>query len=369
VIMEEKRKRRVKNKYNKLIHKDYLYYFIFIRQLENMTKRIAIYNSLPCHYEMFGYIIYYCYVNKFTIEIFTERFLDIGWFKFYTRVFENENFNIIYRDCIEFENNEKRNNFDLIFLTTDDDEGLKYEWMNKKVVCINHYYNCRRIDYFHCIGVRPFIKNQIKWGLPCFPVFDKSNKQFDPEVIHVCIIGGGNLDSNLYNINVINRLKSNKKIMIHVITRFATQKMVDILKKKNDKIDIRLYQLLNTENMFSLLVSSNYMLTDATMNNDHNIGYSMTGSVPLAFSSLSRLIISSHNNKLYNFSSALEFDLKSNEDIILDDIKDETYDLIIQERIKLIKMFHDNVNEIISINETMNDDEVYNYLLKTRPIL
>uniref|UniRef100_A0A6C0BXA0 Uncharacterized protein n=1 Tax=viral metagenome TaxID=1070528 RepID=A0A6C0BXA0_9ZZZZ len=373
--MEEKRKRRVKNKYNKyntynkLIHKDYLYYFIFIRQLENMTKRIAIYNSLPCHYEMFGYIIFYCFIKKYTLEIFTERFLDIGWFKFYTRVFENENFNIIYRDCIEFENNEKRNNFDLIFLTTDDDEGLKYEWMNKKVVCINHYYNCRRIDYFHCIGVRPFIKNQIKWGLPCIPLLYKSNKIIDPDVMNVCMIGGGNLDSNLYNINLINRLKSNKKIIIHVITRFATHKMISILKRKNDNIDIRLYQLLNTENMFSLLQSSNYILTDATMNNDHNIGYSMTGSVPLAFSSLSRLIISSHNNKLYNFSSALEFDLKSNEDIILDDIKNETYDLISQQRNELIKMFHDNVDEIISINETMNDDEVYNYLLKTRPIL
>lgn len=241
--------------------------------------------------------------------------------------------------------------------------------MNKKVVCINHYYNCRRIDYFHCIGVRPFIKNQIKWGLPCIPLLYKSNKIIDPDVMNVCMIGGGNLDSNLYNINLINRLKSNKKIIIHVITRFATHKMISILKRKNDNIDIRLYQLLNTENMFSLLQSSNYILTDATMNNDHNIGYSMTGSVPLAFSSLSRLIISSHNNKLYNFSSALEFDLKSNEDIILDDIKNETYDLISQQRNELIKMFHDNVDEIISINETMNDDEVYNYLLKTRPIL
>ena len=187
--------------------------------------------------------------------------------------------------------------------------------------------------------------------------------------MNVCMIGGGNLDSNLYNINLINRLKSNKKIIIHVITRFATHKMISILKRKNDNIDIRLYQLLNTENMFSLLQSSNYILTDATINNDHNIGYSMTGSVPLAFSSLSRLIISSHNNKLYNFSSALEFDLKSNEDIILDDIKDETYDLISRQRNELIKMFHDNVDEIISINETINDDELYSHLCQNKNIL
>lgn len=334
-----------------------------------MTKRIAIYNSLPCHYEMFGYIIFYCFIKKYTLEIFTERFLDMTWFSFYSKLFENENYNITYRACIEFENNEKRNNFDLIFLTTDDDEALKFEWMNKKIVCINHYYNCRRIDHYHCIGVRPFIKNKIKWGLPCFPVLNKSNKIVHPDVMNVCIIGGGNLDSNLYNINLINRLKSNKKIIIHVITRFATHKMIDILRRKNDNIDIRLYQFLNTENMFSLLVSSNYMFIDVTTNQDHNIGYSMSGSTPLAFSSLSRLIISSHNNKLYNFSSALEFDLESNKDIILDDIKDETYELITQERYELIEMFHNNVDEIISINETMNDDDLSHYLLKNQNIL
>jgi hypothetical protein len=332
-----------------------------------MTKKIAIYNSFPCHYEMFGYIIFYCYVNKFTLEIFTENFLDMKWFLFYNKLFEN--YNIIYHSCIKFENNDERKSFDLIFLTTDDDPNFKSEWMNRRVVCINHYYKCRRIDHYHCIGVRPFIKTQIKWGLPCIPVFCKSNKNFNPEFINVCIIGGGNLDSNLYNINVINRLKSNKKIMIHVITRFATQKMVDILSKKNENIEIRLYQTFDTENMFSLLTTINYLLIDVTINQDHNIGYSMSGSTPIAFSSLSRLIISSDNNKMYKFSSALEFDLKTNEDIFLDDIKEETMDLIINERSELIKMFHNNVDEIITNNETMNDDELYNHLLVNKSIL
>ena len=310
-----------------------------------MTKRIALYNSLPCHYEMFGYIIFYCFVNNFTLEIFTEKFLNMSWLLFYKKIYRNYEFT--YKYYSEFENQETRSSFDLIFLTTDDDSGFKYEWMNNKVICINHYYICRRIDYYHCIGVRPFKKNKIKWGLPCFPVFDKSNKQFDPEFIHVCIIGGGNLETNLYNINVINRLKSNKKIMIHVMTRFVNDKMVEILKKKNDNIDIQLYQNMNTEGMFSLLVSSNYMLTDTTMNNDHMAGYSMTGSVPLAFSTLSRLIISSHNNKMYQFYSALEFDAISKDDIYLDDNSYNMLDLMVSERTQLINMFHQNVNEIL----------------------
>ena len=310
-----------------------------------MTKRIAIYNSLPCHYEMFGYIIFYCFLNKFTIEIFTEKFLNMEWLLFYKKIFQT--YEITYRKYSEFENLETRNTFDLIFVTTDDDPGFKYEWMNNKVISINHYYICRRIDYFHCIGVRPFKKNQIKWGMPCFPVFDKSNKQFDPEIINICIIGGGNLDTNLYNIKVINRLKSNKKIMIHAVTRFVTHKMIEILKRKNDNIDIQLYQHLNTESVFSLLVSSNYVLTDVTMNNDHMAGYSMTGSVPLAFSTLSRLIISTRNNKMYNFKSALEFDLVSDDEIFLDENSSDMLDLIVHERAQLIHMFHQNVNEIL----------------------
>lgn len=332
-----------------------------------MTKRIAIYNGIACHYEMFGYIIYYCFKNNFTIEIFTKKKNNMDWLLFYTKIFQNHN--ITYKNCDEFENSETRNTFDLIFLTTDDDGVFKYEWMNKKVICIDHYYICRRIDYFHCIGVRPFKENQIKWALPCFPLFQKSNKCFDPQVIHVCIIGGGNFDANLYNINVINRLKSSKKIMIYVITRFATQKMVDILEKKNDNINITLYQFMDTGNMFSLLQSSNYILTDATINNDHISGYSMTGSIPLSFSSLSRLIISSGNNKMYKFNSALEFDLNTNEDIILDDIKEEMIDLMIQERGALIEMFHNHVNEIIRINEIMNHDDLYVYFLKNRSVL
>jgi hypothetical protein len=320
-----------------------------------MNKKIAIYNSLPCHYEMFGYIIFYCFLKKYTIHVFTETLFDMGWFTFYEKIFKN--YNICFRNYREFNSTNVREEFDLIFLTTDDDDGFKYEWMTQKVVCINHYYICRRIDYFHCIAVRPFNKNAIKWGLPSFPIFDRSNKFFDSNNINICIVGGGNLDTNLYNTNIINRLKLNnenreKKIIVHVITRFATQKMIDNFQNKitNLNVLVKLYEHLNTENMLGVLMSSSYMLTDVTLNTDHFTGYSMSGSIPLAFSSLTRLILSKKNNKLYKFSSALEFTPNSNNDIILDSINDDIMDQIIYERSELIKMFHDNVDKIINQN-------------------
>uniref|UniRef100_A0A6C0DEM4 Uncharacterized protein n=1 Tax=viral metagenome TaxID=1070528 RepID=A0A6C0DEM4_9ZZZZ len=317
-----------------------------------MTKKVAIYNGLPCHYEMFGYIIYFCLVKNYTLEIFTEKIFDTGWLQFYTNIFQSY-INFKYRAYDDFENEDVRNNFDIIFLTTDDDCRFKYNWMNQKVICINHYYKCRRIDYFDCLGVRPFIENKIKWGLPCFPVFDNHIKIINNDVMNVCIVGGGNLETNLYNTSVINRLKSKKKIVLHIITRFVTKNMfTDMnIQSANESIEIRLYQRINTDNMFQVLRSVNYMLTDVTINNDHNTGYSMSGSIPLAFSSLSRIIISSQNNKLYKFSSALEFDLTTNDDIFLHDNTDETTDLIVNERDTLVKMFHDNVDEIIDKNK------------------
>lgn len=317
-----------------------------------MTKKVAIYNGLPCHYEMFGYIIYYCFVKNYTLEIFTEKIFDTGWLEFYTNIFKDY-ITFTYRAYDDFENEDVRNKFDIVFLTTDDDFRFKYNWMNIKVICINHYYKCRRIDYFDCLGVRPFIENPINWGLPCFPVFDKPIKIIDNDVMNVCIVGGGNLETNLYNTSVINRLKSKKKIVLHIITRFVTKNMFNDMniQSTNESIEIRLYQRINTDNMFKVLRSVNYMLTDVTVNNDHNTGYSMSGSIPLAFSSLSRIILSSQNNKLYKFSSALEFDLTTNDDIFLDDNTDETTDLIVSERETLVKMFHDNVDKIIDKNE------------------
>lgn len=317
-----------------------------------MTKKVGIYNGLPCHYEMFGYIIYYCFIKKYTLEIFTGRIFDMGWLEYYTQLFKNY-ITITYRSYEDFQNKETRNNLDVIFLTTDDDITFEYEWMNKKVICINHYYKCRRIDHFDCLGVRPFIENTIKWGLPCYPVFEKKLKIIDNDVINVCIVGGGHLNINLYNTSVINRLKSHKKIILHIITRFVTPNMFNDMniQNKNGNFEIRLYQRINTDDMFVVLRTINYMITDGTVNTDHNTGYSMSGSIPIAFSSLCRIIITSENNKLYKFSSALEFDLMSNDDIFLNDTTDESINMIENERETLVKMFHDNVDEIINKNE------------------
>jgi hypothetical protein len=310
-----------------------------------MSKKIAIFNSFPFHYEMFGYIIYYCYLNKYNLTIYTEGAFHMGWFLFYQKLFTTYAINLIHYK--NFEDGLKTNNYDLIFLTTDDDPYFDVRWMNDKVVCINHYYVCRRIDWFHRIATRPFCKNSISWAIPCIPVFNSINKlsNLSNDFMNVAIVGAGN-SNNPYNISTINKLTSNKKIILHIITRNIRCDLSGI----NENIKIYKHESPSAEHIFSILLKCNYILTDInTRLMDHQEGISMSGSVPIAFSSLSKLIISKKNNMFYKFVSVKEYDLDKNENIFLEDTTEEMFKLVEQERNYLISMFHNNVNSIINI--------------------
>lgn len=313
-----------------------------------MSKKIAIFNSFPFHYEMFGYIIYYCYLNKYALTIYTEDKNDMGWFTFYNKLFDGVNkCDMIWKHYTNFEEGLQDNNYDVIFLTTDDDPNFEVRWMTEKVICINHYYVCRRVDYFHCIGTRPFINSSVKWGIPCIPVFDFYNKitKLDNEFMHVAIVGAG-YSNNPYNISTINKLTSNKKIILHIITRNIRCDLSGI----NENIKIYKHESSSTEHIFSILLKCNYILTDInTRLMDHQEGISMSGSIPIAFSSLSKLIISKKNNSYYKFASVKEYDLDKNENIFLEDTTEEMLKLVEQERNYLISMFHNNVNNIINM--------------------
>ena len=314
------------------------------------SKNIAVFNSLPCHYEMFGYIIYYCYLNNYKLTIYTEGTFHMGWFSFYQKLFGSYVINLIHYKY--FEDGLKNNNYDLIFLTTDDDPMFDVRWMNNKVVCINHYYVCRRIDWFHCIATRPFCKNSINWSIPCIPVYSSMYKlsNISNEFIHVAIVGTGYLE-NPYNINLINRLTSDKKIILHIITRRVYCDISGI----DRNIEVNKHESIDTENIFLILLKCNYILTDTHYKiKDHQEGYSMSGSIPIAFSSLSKLIISKQNNIYYKFDSVKEFDFYSDDKIILEDTNEKTIQLVEQERVKLVSMFHNHVNSIISVISNSN---------------
>jgi len=318
-----------------------------------MSKNIAIFNSFPFHYEMFGYIIFYCYANKYNLTIYTEDNYDMGWFDFYKQLFGNKSYQFNFIHYTNFGEDIKKSEYDLIFLTTDDDPNFEVRWMTDKVICINHFYICRRIDYFHCMGTRPFAEKLINWAIPCIPVFNSYDKisNIDDKFMHVAVIGGGIKNNNSYDISIINRLTSDKKIVLHIVSRLINCDLNNI----NSNIEIKKYENVTTQEMYFLLLKCNYVLSDVdNIMNTHRSGHSMSGSVPIAFSTLTKLIISSQNNMFYRFVSVKEYHLNNNENIFLEDTTEEMFKLVQRERNCLIDMFHNNVNNIISINDIVD---------------
>jgi hypothetical protein len=321
------------------------------------TKNIAIFNSFCFHYEMFGYILQYCKDNKFNLTIFTNFDNDLGWFDFYDSIFQKQGYE--YKHFNKFQ--EIKEQFDLIFVTTDDDPQFKEEWLinetiNKKFICIDHTSMIRKSKFKNRLGTRPFAKNYRDWTIPCFPVennktSNNNNNNNNNNNIIISIIGG----NNDYNYDVIKRLYSNKQIVLYVIGRNANIFSLDTISDNN--INCKKHINLTTDKLFELLKQSDYLLTDATTNIDHISGISMSGSISLAFSSLTPLIISKQNNAIYKFKNVIEFDLESTDKINIDNYVID-HNALLSERTSLISMLSTYINEQIIENIDL-DDTVY----------
>jgi hypothetical protein len=275
----------------------------------NNTKNIAIFNSFPFHYEMFGYIIDYCKKTSYKLTIFTNFKNNLGWLDFYKIIFNDYIFE--YKNITEY--NYLKDSFDITFVTTDDDYGFKNEWINEKCISIEHTCIIRRPEFKYKIATRPFITNYRDWALPCYKIFNETDKQnmLEPD-INIAIIGG----KNDYNYKLINRLQSVLKINLLIFSRYANS--FDTQQITNNNITSIIYNNTNTIELFNLLKKCDYIFSDSTNNTDHINGISMSGNIPIAFSCLTPLIISKYNNALYNFKNVIEFDLESKDNINID---------------------------------------------------
>lgn len=302
----------------------------------NNNQNISIFNSFSFHYEMFGYIISFCKENNHKLTIFTSEETNLGWLEFYKSLFNDYEFNYKSIDLYEKE----KEMFDITVITTDDDPMFKKEWITSKCIVIDHYCKNRKPEYFNHLGTRPFINNYNDWAIPCYKIVNTiKNKTLDNNIINIAIIGV----NNAYNYDTINRLTSDSLINLHIVSRGYT--LFDSSKITNN-ISSFTYYNLETTLLIEVLKKCDYVLTDTTHNSHHICGLSMSGSIPLAISTLTPLIISSINNKLYKFKNALEFNLDTNDKIILKKgIID--YNLLIEERdqhINNLKKYIDKKN-------------------------
>jgi hypothetical protein len=309
--------------------------------------KFAILNGLYMHYEMFGYIIHFCKCYEHTLTIFSTS-ESHGWNIFYKQLFSETEWKSY--ELFKYEHN----NYDYIFLTTDDDFTFADIIHTKKnVFCIDHYYQNRRpqIQLEYHLATRPFSIEYRKWALPCYPIIktveDKmyaiKDKQLLSNDIHIVIIGGGD-----YIMSSINRISSSYNIILHVISRDEPIIFFDF----NKNFTVFTHSNISTIQMMNILTYSSYILCDITRHKQHIDGLSMSGSIPISFSTLNKLIISNKNNNYYKFNSVITFDTDSTSLIEISHITINELKNIQDERNRLIHDFYNIITPFLIKNQS-----------------
>lgn len=118
---------------------------------------------------------------------------------------------------------------------------------------------------------------------------------------------------NGYNKNVLQRLVSSRKLRLIVISRNNESTITGL------PYPVEYYSDLSTRELIHILRRASYVITDLT--NHKNCSQElMSGSIPLAFSTLTPLIMSKATNEYYKFQHVIEFVDGSTQDIVLKDI-------------------------------------------------
>jgi len=298
-------------------------------------KKVALYNGFPFHYEMIGYLLYYFLERNMDIIVYCYLHKSNGYIEVFKYLFENRN--IEYR-CMSLFNSEKEQ-YDFIVLITDDDLSFKTddENINNRTIRIDHSILVRRTEIKKCIATRPFFNGLVRpWALPCYPVISLNNrldiiKNNNKVETHVLILG----NDHMYHTTIMNRLYSEKTIVIHAISRDMNEYRFS---KLNENITLKIYKDIHALELFQIATKCDYVLTDIFINPDYE-NQKMSGSVPLSFSILLPLIISKQTNSHYQFKNIIEFDKYSNDNIILKNMNEEFFIHLENERKELINVF------------------------------
>lgn len=282
---------------------------------------VAIFNGFLFHYEMFGYIIDFCRKMKYELTVYWGIGHDHGYGELYRRVFSDYPFEI--RPAREFLGMtvHQRSMFDIVFLITDDDYEFdkSNEENNKRTICIEHSYKNRCPQLTNKIATRPFADKYLRdWALPCYSILKHSDKNLisldNRNQIHIAIIGSTTCN---YNTAVMNRIRyHDKMICFHVIGRDVECSQFDGFENPER---LNIYKNIDTLYMMRVIDRCQFILTDHVLEDKYE-KEQMSGSIPMAFSILVPLIISSQTNQYYKFENVIEFDKTDRSDIVLRDI-------------------------------------------------
>ena len=271
-------------------------------------KRFAIFNSFPFHYEMFGFILHYAQRNNYFVDVYTNVTNNLGWIEFYQKHFNNS---VKFLSYSSFQGH-RQQQYDFIFVTTDDDKSYQDNWITDKVVCLNHFYRTRNLNYKNYFNIANFIESHAESSaLTCYPLQVSSKSS-----LVVTVLGGATNYHDL-EISVINRLrtKTNDPVTLNFIGRNITTEHFKNISK--EMFNINIMPNLETKELIEQLQCSSYVLVNYVCSGDRDSGKSIAGSLPLALSALCLPILSKETNKQLRLKNCLEFDINSKDPIYL----------------------------------------------------
>jgi GR25 family glycosyltransferase involved in LPS biosynthesis/tetratricopeptide (TPR) repeat protein len=308
-------------------------------------KKLAIFNSFPFHYEMFGFILHYAEQNNFSVDVYTSTCNDFGWFDFYRTQFAEVNF----LPCSSFE--KRRGEYHFIFVTTDDDTGFQSSWITDRVICINHFFRTRNNRFKNYFNIANFIHSTPHASaLTCYPLKSHSLDCHSLEPLKkecvVTVLGGATHFHDL-EVSVINRLRRNdndEKITLTFIGRNITDEHFKNVSKEMFHINVR--PNLETEKVIEELRRSSYVLINYVKSSDRYLGKSIAGSLPLALSALCLPILSRETNKQLKLKNCLEYEEESLDPIYLNKLDFNDLNNLQKERQQNIDIFHSYMKQI-----------------------
>jgi len=285
--------------------------------------KIAIYHGFQnFHFEMIGYVLDYLITFNYDFSLYSHcNIFSFHWMKFYNELFNK--YKIIWNNPNNFDSN----NYDYVFLLTDDD--FSFITNNKiKIICIEHVDYIRRLHVYLRIGTRFFHNRpECLWALPSFQVLtinEKLNILQNENKINVAVLGKN--QPNSFN------LLKNLFINFSDINFYLIGKEIDNVKeifKYND--NVKIYNNCLTIIMLNILKKCHYVLCLDIFKSEHYTKQAISASIPLSFSFGCQLIIPQHWQIYYNFKSIISYEtneLLLSKNINLDYIYEEQNDLI-----------------------------------------
>jgi len=229
--------------------------------------KICIFNSLPQHHEMFAHVLDYFKNNKMIIDIYTNKTNNYGWLNYYEKEY---NIHVWYP--ISFFNSHA---YDYVFLLTDDDYGYNPYWNNTTRVLVTEHDSKRELN------LKTYCKHQTRqfnlrsppsdpntWILPVW------NAILQAKYERLTVLSLGNATNNL---NLPSLFSNYKEIDFILVDRD--------MNTQNTEPNIRKFNKLEASKLIEYASKSHYILvwptTSYSTNHKH---YSMSGSIPLAYS-------------------------------------------------------------------------------------